>query len=218
MASIKTQREEMIRSGGLDSNALLGSSYDGKRARWIVSSDLPSALDAGKLVERIADVVLEAHRSAIEAGVRADGSGSQPPLDPKGASGRAALRGERPSLRGVTQDHRFPQGLRRRSVRFSGVKLASGREGTRAKTRIVAPSRLRLWLAQEGRRGVRYFYVGGTIAALVQAAVLAWTRAEVLAKADVSGPRERRAPKQGPKLPPKQGPKLPPRQGPKQQT
>lgn len=207
MPSIKQQREEMIRSGGLDQNALLGSSYDGKRARWIVSSDLPSALDAGKLVERVADVVLAAHVASIEAGQRADGSGSQRSLDPKGASGRAATKGERPALRGVTADHRFPQGLRRRTVRFTGVKLASGRAGTRAKTRIIAPSRLRGWLTQERSRGVGYFYVGGAVAALVQATVLAWARAEVLAKAEVFGPRERRAPKQGPKLPPMQGPK-----------
>jgi hypothetical protein len=207
MPSIKAQRETMIRSGGLDQNALLGSSFEGSRCKWIVSSDLPAALDAGKLAQVVADVVLEAHRLAIEAGVRADGSGAQPQLDPKGASGRSAAAGERPSLRGVTKDHRFPQGLRRRSIKFTGVKLASGREGTRAKTRIAAPSRLRLWLAQERRRGVGYFYVGGAIAALVQATVLAWARAEVLAKADTFGPRERRSPKQGPKLPPKQGPK-----------
>lgn len=207
MASIKKQRQEMVQSGGLDSNALLGSTFNGKRAKWIVSSDLPSSLDAGKLVELVADTVLEAHRAAIEAGVRADGSGAQPPLNPDGGSGRAALAGERPSARGVTAAHKFPGGLRRRSVRFSAGKLASGRTGTRAKTRIQAPSRLRGWLRQEGTRGVGYFFVGGAIATLVQQAVLGWTRAEVLAKADVFGPVERRAPKSGPKLPPKQGPK-----------
>lgn len=207
MASIKKQREVMIASGGLDQNALLGASYDGKRARWIVSTNVLAALDAGALVVRVANVVMRAHRVAIEQGLRADGSGAQKALNPKGQSGRAATAGDRPPLRGVTARHAFPQGLRRGSVRFSGAKLASGRGGTRAKTRISAPSRLRGWLVQEGKRRVEYFFVGGAIAELVQRTVLEWARAEVIGVVEMSGPRERRAPMQGPKLPPRQGPK-----------
>jgi hypothetical protein len=207
MASIKKQREAMIASGGLDQNALLGSSHNGRRAKWLVSSDIPAAMDAVLLCETVADAVLDAHRTAIEAGERPDGSGPQPALDPGGASGREATRGDRPNLRGVRRGRAFVRGLERTPVKFSGSKLTSGRRGTRAKTTIRAGVLNRGWVKDEADKGISYFSAEGTIAELVQRTLLAWADAELIAKVPMQGPRERRAPMQGPKLPPMQGPR-----------
>jgi hypothetical protein len=209
MTSIKQQRSEMIASGGLEQNSLLGASTSGRHARWIVSSDIPMSLDAIGLCERVADEVLEAHRAAIEAGQLADGSGPQAPLEVDGEAGRAAAKGERPAFRGVTKKGSFPSGLSRTPVTFRAGKLTSGRVGTRARTVISASAQLRGWLRKEAERGVEYFKTGGTIGELVQATLLAWADAEILQRVTPHGPRDRRARKHGPKAPEQFGPKRP---------
>jgi hypothetical protein len=179
MASIKKQREAALAAGAGDSNTLLGASTTGRSARWIVITDVPMALDAISLCELITNEVMKVHREAIADGVKADGSGPQPPLDPKGTSGRAAAKGLRPNLRGVTAKGSFPASLTRSQVKVTGTKMMSGRQGTKARATITAAPRLRGWLGREAARGVGYFTAHGAVIERVQRVLLEWTQAAI---------------------------------------
>jgi len=177
--SIKQQRAEALAGGPASSNRLLGESTRGRHVRLLVTTDVAAAFDAVTLCELLTNRVLIAHRAAIEGGVRADGGGSQPALNPDGGSGADAKAGRRPSLRGVTAKRAFPRTLQRTAPKVAGTKMSSGRQGTRAKATISAAPVLRGWLQREQARGVGYFQSGGEIRELAQRVLLEWADADI---------------------------------------
>ncbi len=162
--------------------------------RYRIAIDVPT-FDPVALVDHISDVVMAEHWHAIGDGRRADGSGEQPPLNPRGVSGRRAEEGQRPDVRGYTglsttpfRDNieRSAIRVRGRAVRRSritqGVRALAGQvfevldeaEGTRASARIVPDRVHRGWLKFEARRGIAYFFVSDYMGRLVDEAVEAF--------------------------------------------
>ena len=153
------------------------------RAKWVVSSDFAPAFDAVSLVDVVSSAILEAHYQAIAAGVKADGTGSQPPLDPLGEQGRLANTGKRPKFRGITgRGQSFADNLTRKKITIAKkpVKLNSGVMGTSARTAVEPGPLHKQYVAKEaaGEKepgGVEFFYTEGAIDQMIDSIIREWT-------------------------------------------
>lgn len=135
---------------------------------WHVPADLAIDLRASALADRVAGVVLEAHRKAILAGTRANDGAVQPKLDPRGQQGRRAAAGKRPNFRGNTgRPNGFPRSLRR-------GRTKKGRADTNTTVVIEAPGKFVPWLAREDTRGVEYLFTDGAIAKAIEDETMRW--------------------------------------------
>lgn len=132
-------------------------------------ADLAIDLRASALADRVAAVILDAHRKAILTGVRANDGAPQPKLDPRGQQGRRAAKGKRPSFRGNTgRTNGFPRSLRR-----GRTKKARG--DTNTTVIIEAPGKFVPWLGRESNaRGVEYLFTDGAIAKAIEDETMAW--------------------------------------------
>ena len=144
-------------------------------------ADLAIDPRASALADRVAAVVLQLHRDAIIAGVRADDGESQPALNPRAQDGWNASRGRRPAARGNTgKGGGFPDTLRR-----AKTKKAAG--DTNAEVRIIAPRGPAPWLRAEQERGVTYFFTTGLVADEIERVTFQW-----LDEITRPGPKKRR--------------------------
>jgi hypothetical protein len=135
---------------------------------WKVPADLAIDPRASALADRVAAIVLKAHKQAIVSGVRADDGSAQPALDPKGQSGRAAAKGKRPNVRGHTaRPKAFPRTLRR-------GKTEKARGDTNATVVIQAAGIHAPWLEREAERGVQYLFTTGEVAEAIERATFEW--------------------------------------------
>ena len=147
---------------------------------------VPPYLDARYFVRDIRDAILQAHIEAIDAGMKADGSGPQAPLNPKGESGRAAAKGLRPDARGVARrDGRsLTDLLTGTRVTGSGATKKIGSRnvqgpdgmvketiwGTKSSAMVTVGSggHSKYILEEENERGNQFFFSEGKIAELVK--------------------------------------------------
>ena len=136
---------------------------------------LPSPVLA---VAMVSEAVIAHHRDRIIAGQKADGSGPQVALDPSGTQGALADSGARPDVRGHTKKAYFPNKLRRTKIRTSRkpVRFGKGHIGIRAACEIKPPP-IGNWLDKEAERGVEYFYTGGDVDKVVDAAIARYVEA-----------------------------------------
>ncbi len=102
---------------------------------WAVSDDFIVSPDPTVLVSRIFDYLLAAHRDAIKAGVKADGSGKQPAFDGSrnGGAFRRAKKGTRPDTRGKISGT-FADNLERGPITVKQITSSFAR-GKRAERR-----------------------------------------------------------------------------------
>lgn len=136
---------------------------------WRVPADLAIDLSASALADRVAGVILQMHKDAIIAGVRAGDGVPQPPLDPKGGEGKDAAKGKRSQHRGNrTGNGGFADTLRR-----AKTKKSAG--DTNTEVRIIAPRGAPGWLREEfEKRGVQYFFTDGLVAAAIERVTMEW--------------------------------------------
>jgi hypothetical protein len=155
------------------------------RVNWIIKRDWAPEPDPALIVDHVRDVILAAHREAILAGQRADGSGPQEDL------GKRALAqsGRRSVYRG-NKTGTLADTLTARPIRMSGPKknaksvlvgpkLAKSQRGkpifgTRAASTItVDPTDIAraAVISKEADRGNVYLYTEGAIEKLIDDAV-----------------------------------------------
>lgn len=175
--------------------------------RWRVIAGTEPQLDAAALVDHVSDVVLSEHHEAIRSGRRADGSGLQPKLNPRGTQGRRAEEGQRPNVRGYTglTVKPFSDEIRRTAIKVKagptlrrttvklGLRLRTKSPTVRAKTTIEPAPIHRGWLGTEAGRGVEYFYVGGLVEHMVDLAVSQWLDVGIEGALKAADRRDRRA-------------------------
>lgn len=192
-----------------------GAVRKGWGIRYRIAVDMP-AFDPVALVDHISDVVMAEHWHAIRDGRRADGSGDQPPLDPRGVAGRRAIDGQRPAVRGYTglSATPFSDNIGREPIKVSGkvvrrtrvvqgVRALAGQtfkvldeaQGTRAKTKIVPAKIHKGWLGFEARRGIAYFYVKDFMGRMVDEAIEAYFKVGMSGLLLLGAKRERKAAK-----------------------
>lgn len=135
---------------------------------WRVPADFAIDLRASVLADRVAGVILDAHKKAILAGTRASDGVAQPPLNPKGQSGRAAAQGRRPDARGNTGSSKgFPRTLRR-------GRTKKARSDTNTTVVIETAGVHTPWLEREHGRGVDYLFLDGDVGQAIEDATMVW--------------------------------------------
>jgi hypothetical protein len=178
-STIRSPRKPRARAGDPGViGAARGRIRGGFGASWSVAVPFAPNFDAVTGLDHVSDGVLTEHLFAVQDGAKADGSGLQAPLSPRGKQGRFAAAGQRPNKRGFTgrTTRPFADNLERAPIKVNKrpVKLKVGTEGTRAKTSIRPDPLHRGFVGFEERRGHEYFFADGPILRTVDKALEQW--------------------------------------------
>lgn len=155
------------------------TSRNGWSFQFIDEDDFAPYLDASWLLAYVSEALHAHHVDSIKRGVRADGMGPQPALEPRGTQGHLARRGIRPNLRGVNKfDSRskgtmFHEKLTRTTIKGrANANYGKGKIGNAARCEIKPGLGAHsLWLADDPGE---YLFVEGVAANVIDRAVSEW--------------------------------------------